>query len=212
MRKLFLLLFTAVIFFMTPSFAEEFFGIGAELAQDTYNKKIIVVGLIENKPAQKSGIKVGDEIIAVNNEKITKLPLCEVISKIRGNEASEVKLRIKRNFFIRKTYTLVREQVIVDDCVCTKPYINEWMQIVEPDFVGSKAIAEDALKKFSRKYRNSTALKLSYWQKRQQMFERAYSACMNYSKNNQELCLIHLIDRESAKTNTDKLLYKFLQN
>lgn len=209
MKKL-MLLFLSVALFQFPVIAEEFFGIGAELAQDTYNKKIIVVGLINNKPAMKAGIEPGDEIIAVDDEKITKKSICEVVSKIRGNNGSAVKIRIKKNFFIRKTYTLQREQVVLN-CCQTAPYIAQWRQIADPEYINSKPIQKEALKKFSRKYQKTTALKIIYWQKRRQMFEQNYNACMKYSKNNQELCVIHLLDRESAKTNTDKMLYKFLQ-
>ncbi len=206
MKKIVLSLVFAFILFQAPSFAEEFFGIGAELAQDAYNKKIIVSGLIENKPAVKSGIKLGDEIIAVDGKRITKEPVFDVVSKIRGNGEEEVKIRIKRNFFIRKTITMKRE-LVSSNCNC-KPYIDYWMQIAQDGFVNLKSFDKKVLKKFSKKY----ALQLNYWFKRQQSFEIGYNACMNYSFGNREVCLIHLLDRESAKTNTDKTLYKFLKD
>jgi len=108
MKKVFKILFLAMFFVFallqfSPAKAEEFFGIGAELAQDTFSKKVIVVNVMDNKPAQRLGVKAGDEIIAVDNEKVKKLTLCDVISKIRGPENSAVKIRIKKNFFVRKT-------------------------------------------------------------------------------------------------------------
>ena len=211
MKKLILKLFAIAILFQIPVMADEFFGIGAELMQDQFNNKIIVTGLIDNKPAVKSGVKLGDEIIAVDNEKVTKKSLCETISKIRGVRGTAVKLRIKRNFFVRKTITIQRELVIVNSCA-NPSYIAQWVQIAGPGFINIKTIDKKILKKFSRKFRKIIAPQREYWQKRQQIFEQGYNACMNYSADNKELCIIHLIDRESAKTNTDKMLYKFLQN
>jgi len=217
MKKVFKILFLAMFFVFallqfSPAKAEEFFGIGAELAQDTFSKKVIVVNVMDNKPAQRLGVKAGDEIIAVDNEKVKKLTLCDVISKIRGPENSAVKIRIKKNFFVRKTIEITRERIeFNNNCPCEALNL-QWAQVADLEYMYPRIMPDEIVKKFSNKYRNTVVLRNKYWLKRKQSFERNYNACMNYSKNNQELCLIHLIDRENATTNTDKTIYKFLQD
>ena len=48
--------------------------------------------------------------------------------------------------------------------------------------------------------------------KRKDEFRLGYNTCMSYSKENQELCLINLLNRENQKTLADKKLYKLLQD
>ena len=193
--------------------AEEFFGIGAELSQDTFNKKIIIVDIINGTPAQKSGLEVGDEIIKVDGKKIKKLCICEVISMIRGEENTTVKLVIKKNFFKRKTVELTREKIYTQDAMVNPLFDSNWMQIATPCFQRPKWFLPEISKKFSKKYQKTVIAQNNYWFKRKQTFEIGFNSCMSYSnKNNQETCLIHLLDRESAVTNTDKALYKFLRN
>ncbi len=53
--------------------------------------------LFPEQPAEKAGLRVGDVILKVDGEDVTKLDLTEAISKIRGPGGSEVVLTIVRD-------------------------------------------------------------------------------------------------------------------
>jgi len=72
----------------------QFDGIGAVLS--TKNQQTEIVELIEDSPAAKSGLKVGDVILAVDDKSTEGLVLDDVVSKIRGPKDTTVSLLIQR--------------------------------------------------------------------------------------------------------------------
>lgn len=91
----------------------EFFGIGATLTPsnpDGTGAK--VEGVIKGLPAQRAGIRAGDVILEVDGEDVTKLPLQEVVARIRGREGTKVTLKIQREGVPAPlVFELVREKV-----------------------------------------------------------------------------------------------------
>ena len=90
-------------FFLTPvenkqskeGLEGKFEGIGAQLGmKDT---RVVVIAPLKNSPAEKAGIKAGDFIVKVNTEAIAGMPLTQVVSKIRGDKGTKVKLTLNRN-------------------------------------------------------------------------------------------------------------------
>jgi carboxyl-terminal processing protease len=73
----------------------EFFGIGATLAPAERGGAAIQ-GVIRGLPAFNSGIRVGDTIIEVNGEDVTKLDVDEIVSKIRGPKDTKVVIGARR--------------------------------------------------------------------------------------------------------------------
>ena len=106
-------------FFLTPeenkqskdSLGGKFEGIGAQLG--TKDGQIIVIAPIRNSPAIKAGIKAGDIISAVDGQSTKGKTITDVVTKIRGQAGTEVKLAI-----IRKdketVITIKRAQIQVD--------------------------------------------------------------------------------------------------
>ncbi len=86
--------------FLKPEVAKEFQnelegkfqGIGAEIG--IKNDKLTVISPLPNSPAEKSGIKPGDIIIAIDGLDTTSMSLNMAVSKIRGDKDTKVKLRI----------------------------------------------------------------------------------------------------------------------
>ena len=62
-NKLLLPVLLILLFFTMPVRAESFYGIGAELFKDPFNKKTIITSILPNSPAEKSGIIAGFEIV-----------------------------------------------------------------------------------------------------------------------------------------------------
>ncbi|MCX7955616.1 MAG: S41 family peptidase [Patescibacteria group bacterium] len=90
-------------FFLTPEENKQskndlqgkFEGIGAQLGLK--NNRIIVIAPLKNSPAEKSGVKAGDFINAVDNQKTSGWTLNYAVSKIRGPKGTKVKLTLERN-------------------------------------------------------------------------------------------------------------------
>lgn len=70
-------------------------GIGAEIG--LRNGKPTIIKPLNDSPAQKSGIKAGETIIKVNDEAVTDWAVDKVVSKIRGEVGTSVKLTLLRD-------------------------------------------------------------------------------------------------------------------
>ena len=87
--------------YMDPDEAKEFDkslsgqiggGIGAEIG--LRNNKPTIIKPLENSPAQKAGIKAGEVIVKVNDESSSDWSVDKVVSKIRGEIGTSVKLTL----------------------------------------------------------------------------------------------------------------------
>lgn len=106
--------------FMEPKIAKEFSddlagtfeGIGAELGKK--DNIITIVAPLAGMPAEKVGLKAGDQIYAVNGESTAGLTIDEVVNKIRGPKGTEVTLTIFRDGFEKtKDFKIIRQTIIV---------------------------------------------------------------------------------------------------
>jgi carboxyl-terminal processing protease len=70
--------------------------IGAVLYKRT-NAFPLVVGLVENSPAAKAGLKLGDYLSAVDNESTLVWSLTETVLRLKDAGAGKVKLRVIRD-------------------------------------------------------------------------------------------------------------------
>lgn len=83
-------------------------GIGVEVA--LRNDVPTIVRVLQNNPAEKAGLQIGDVIAKVNDESTAKLALNDVVTKIRGEAKTTVKLGIIRSG-AEKDFTITREEV-----------------------------------------------------------------------------------------------------
>ena len=67
-------------------------GIGAEIG--LRNNKPTIIKPLENSPAQKAGVKAGEVIVKVNDEASSDWSVEKVVSKIRGEVGTSVKLTL----------------------------------------------------------------------------------------------------------------------
>ncbi len=106
-------------FFLTPEENQranddldgKFEGIGAELG--LRDGRIIIVAPLTNSPAAKAGIKANDVIIKVDDEPTQGWTLLQAVSKIRGEEGTEVVITVLRNAQ-EKDIAITRGQIKVD--------------------------------------------------------------------------------------------------
>ena len=72
--------------------AGQFQGIGAELGLQ--DQRITVIAPLNGSPAQKSGVRAGDAILAVNGTSTANWTLSQAVEKIRGPKGTNVTLSI----------------------------------------------------------------------------------------------------------------------
>ena len=104
--------------YMDPDEAKEFDkslsgqiggGIGAEIG--LRNNKPTIIKPLENSPAQKAGIKAGEVIVKVNNESSSDWSVDKVVSKIRGEVGTSVKLTLLSGSQTREV-SVVRQNIV----------------------------------------------------------------------------------------------------
>jgi carboxyl-terminal processing protease len=69
-------------------------GVGAMIG--LINRKTVITHPYKNFPAQKSGIKVGDEIISVDGKSIQGKTTSEISGMLKGQPKTEVEIKVKR--------------------------------------------------------------------------------------------------------------------
>ncbi|MBP3780479.1 MAG: S41 family peptidase [Selenomonas sp.] len=86
--------------------AGAFGGIGVTMGFK--DDKVTIVSVLEGTPGERAGLKVGDEILAVDGTPVTEYQSEEVALHIRGEAGTEVKLLIHREGSEDSEYTLER--------------------------------------------------------------------------------------------------------
>ena len=84
-------------------------GIGAEIG--LRNNKPTIIKPLENSPAQKAGIKAGEAIVKVNGEASSDWSVEKVVSKIRGEVGTSVKLTLLSDGKTREV-SVVRQNIV----------------------------------------------------------------------------------------------------
>lgn len=81
---------------LTTQTSGQLSGIGIRLEQNEDTNNMTIVNLLPNAPALKAGLKVGDRILAIDDNSTDAMDLKTASSLIRGEIDTTVKLRISR--------------------------------------------------------------------------------------------------------------------
>jgi carboxyl-terminal processing protease len=88
----------------------EFGGLGIEIARK--NDGIVVVAPIDDTPAQRAGIKSGDQILKIDDESCRTMELARAIQKMRGPAGKKVMLTIMREGFAQpREFAIIRDHI-----------------------------------------------------------------------------------------------------
>jgi carboxyl-terminal processing protease len=88
----------------------EFGGLGIEIARR--NDSIVVVAPIDDTPAQRAGVKSGDQLIRIDDEPTRSMELARAIQKMRGPAGKKVMLTIMREgFSAPREFAIIRDHI-----------------------------------------------------------------------------------------------------
>lgn len=88
-----------------------FSGIGAELSKE--KSTIVIVAPISGYPAEKVGLLPKDAILEIDGESAYDISVTEAVSRIRGEEGTDVKLKILRGGSQELEIEVTREQITI---------------------------------------------------------------------------------------------------
>ena len=74
-----------------------FYGIGAYVSKDVETGYCVISGIIKESPAASSDLMEGDVIYKVDGEEMAGLELDEVVSRIKGEEGTDVTITVLRD-------------------------------------------------------------------------------------------------------------------
>jgi len=87
-------------------------GIGAELTVN--NENIVIVGIVKGSPAERAGLQPKDTILSVDDWDVFGQPLGTVVSRIRGEEGTKVKIEVYREGDKEpRVFTITRAEIHV---------------------------------------------------------------------------------------------------
>ncbi|HWP30019.1 MAG TPA: S41 family peptidase [Chloroflexota bacterium] len=96
--------------FQQASLAGRFGGIGAEIT--IQGDRPVIVAPMDGTPAQRAGIRPGDVILSVDGEDTARMPLEQVVLKVRGPKGTPVRLTIQRTGEDTPVeLTIIREEI-----------------------------------------------------------------------------------------------------
>lgn len=97
-------------------------GIGAYVSSDPATGAITIVKPMKDSPAEKAGLKAGDVIYAVDETEVTGKDLSEVLALIKGEEGSELTMKIIRQGESDTLKFTLKRANIEEDTVAAKMF------------------------------------------------------------------------------------------
>jgi len=91
----------------------QFFGVGIQITKEP-GEPLKVVTPLPDSPALKQGLKVGDEIVAVDGRETADLPLDRLVQMIMGPKGSKVTLRIRRQGLEPFDVSIIRDEIRIE--------------------------------------------------------------------------------------------------
>lgn len=181
-------------------------SVGFELYKDGYNRKVFIGDILPGSPAQKAGLRIGDEILRVNDKKVKKLSADEIFSII--NSSYTTTLQIKDINKKKKEVNLVKNKLCITTIVPDEVFNSYWQQVynggTDLEFMSNQVAKLASIKRLHRKTKwevQSMQTYLDYWLPKKRIFDSAYKACTISADTQDEFhsCMQKLVTRELAK-------------
>ncbi len=91
------------------SLSGTFVGVGAVL--DQQNNSVFIVRVLSGSPAERAGVKAGDELISVDGVGVAGLTVDQVVTRVRGPEGSSVVLELRSPAGVTREVTITRAKL-----------------------------------------------------------------------------------------------------
>lgn len=147
---------------MLDSSSGSYCGVGAVFSQNIVTGEIAVVRVYEGFPSYEAGMLPGDLLYMVNDEDITGEDLTNIVTKIKGEEGTEIKLSVYRDGEVLD-FTMERKTIEVPTVEYEMlPEHTGYIMIAEFDGVTDKqfhealeALLQDGMEKLVIDLRNN---------------------------------------------------------
>lgn len=162
--------------------------------------RIYITNIEKNSPAEKANLKIGDEILKINNEKVERYNI-----DIFNNYLSNLNNAI---FLIKKTDGKVQEISLSKMNICTtkefEPFFNEyWTQVYSDDldyYLKISSYTARVSNKLTPTFKTKYSSKVNRYYEldnKRKSFRQGFNLCLsnNYNKNDVVYCLNRLVDR-----------------
>lgn len=196
--KKFVLVLLTIMFTNIVSAENTISGIGAGLFKEPYNHKTIIYKRITGSPA--SVIPVGSEIIKIDGVRTRSLPFREVQNRLLGDAGTTVTLITKDYYNKKHEYVLTRQRIVIPEEKVDERFNMHWQQVAPAGYDNLIFEPNDIINKLSYTFMLSEGNKMQYWADRKRAFRKGYNACLSYPVNEQNTCLMNLVNREINKT------------
>ncbi|HIC96199.1 TPA: S41 family peptidase [Candidatus Bipolaricaulota bacterium] len=90
----------------------EFVGIGVQIA--IRDGRLVVIAPLSGSPAERAGVRVGDIILEIDGRSTEGITLDEAVALLRGEEGTEVTLKLQHLDGTIEEITIVRELIELD--------------------------------------------------------------------------------------------------
>jgi carboxyl-terminal processing protease len=91
------------------SLSGTFVGVGAVL--DQQGTSLVIVRVLNDSPAERAGVKAGDEIVSVDGVGVAGMTVDDAVGRVRGPEGSEVVLELLSPAGATRTVTITRAKL-----------------------------------------------------------------------------------------------------
>jgi hypothetical protein len=84
---------------------------------------IFIIGVLENSPADRAGLEVGDKIIKIDDSYASKMTAEEISNALKGKKGTKVKLNIYRDSFGDESQNFIITRDIIDNSEGRKHFL-----------------------------------------------------------------------------------------
>jgi carboxyl-terminal processing protease len=125
-------------------------GIGINLQQSKDNGKLIITRTIEDGPAERAGLRAGDEIVGIDGLNAIGMTPEQAAEHIRGKQGSPVQIAVRNSASAQKAVSITRQEITIH-AVSSKLLENNLGYIQLSTFISNDASHEfrNALQKLS---------------------------------------------------------------
>ena len=177
------------------------------------NSKVFIIDVLKNSPADKKGLKLGDEIIKINNIKVKNFKSINDVMNL-FDYSENITLSVKSDLKKKKDYFLIKSLVCIPKKV-EKPLFNTyWHQIYTDkedldllyDRISRISSISNKLSRSLRRKINALNTPLNNWMDKKIKFTNYYNACIKATKTEEELhsCLSRSVNNIQSEIAHEK--------